>query len=178
MKKQISACIIAFAMAGVLLTACGTAGTKTSTGDTGSTDANSTGTNETMDLEELYQKGMDTYAAKDQEAPILFPETDLAYLDNFYPGIAGVELKQYCFAMAPVTNAPMEVAMVEVTDSKDVQTVLDIFQARVDEQSQDTGYPENSAAWKNNAKVTSRGNYVFLAVMTDEYGIPEEFILD
>lgn len=184
MKKQLFVWILAVVMVGVCLTACGTAdqkgtpsaGTKPPAVDTGSSDA--AGTGDAVDLAELYQAGMDTFAAKNQEAPVLFQETDLTYLDNFYHGIAGVELKQCCFAMAPVTNAPMEVAMVEVADSKDVQTVMEIFQARVDEMSQDNGYPENSAAWKNNAKVTSRGNYVFLAVMTDEYSIPAEFILD
>ena len=133
---------------------------------------------EEMTLEELYQKAMDSYASKNIEPPFLFPETDVEYLENFYPGISYANIKQIYVAMAPVTNAPMEIALVEVADSSDVAAIRDIFTERIEERSKDTTYPEESATWKKNAKVTIRGNYIFMVVMTDDYGIPEEFILD
>lgn len=133
---------------------------------------------EELTLEELFQKGMDSYAEKNIEPPVLFPETDIAYLENFYPGISYANIKQIYVAMAPVTNAPMEIALVEVADGSDVAAIRDIFQERIDERANDTAYPEESAIWKKNAKVTIRGNFIFMAVMTDDYGIPEEFILD
>lgn len=133
---------------------------------------------EEMNLEEVFQKGMDSYAEKNIEAPILFPETDMEYLENFYPGLSYANIKQMYIAMAPVTNAPMEVAMIEVGDGTDIPMIRDIFTERIQERSNDTGYPEESAVWKNNAKVTIRGNFVFMAVMPDHYGIPEEFILE
>lgn len=133
---------------------------------------------EDWNLEELFQKGMDSYAEKEIEPPVLFPETDLGYLENFYPGISNANIKQICVAMAPVTNAPMEIALVEVAEESDVEVVRDIFQARIDERANDTTYPEDAGVWKKNGIVTVKGNYVFMAVMTDDYGIPEEFILD
>ena len=100
------------------------------------------------------------------------------YLDNFYQGLAAVELKQLYAGVAPVTNAPFEIILVEVANEADVQTVLDIFQARVDRECGDSTYPENAEAWMNNCRITSRGNYVFLAVLMGSAEIPSQFILD
>ena len=60
----------------------------------------------------------------------------------------------------------------------DVPTVIEIYQARVDKECGDSTYPENAEAWMNNCKITSRGCYVFLAVLMDPCEIPAEFILD
>ncbi len=133
---------------------------------------------EEMNLEEVFQKGMDSFVAKNIEPPLLIQETDIEYLENFYPGIGYANIKQMYIAMAPVTNAPMEVALIEVADSSDVAAIRDIFQERIDARANDTTYPEDSAVWKENGIVTLRGNYIFMAVMTNDYGIPEEFILD
>ena len=152
--------------------------TSTDVNDENSVDENSNEEIEDINLEELFQKGMDSYAEKNVDPPVLFPETDLEYLENFYPGISALNIKQIYVAMAPVTNAPMEIALVEVAEDSDVEVIRDIFQKRIDERSNDTTYPEESAVWKKNGIVTIRGNYVYMAVMTDDYGIPNEFILD
>ena len=133
---------------------------------------------ELPDLETLYNQGMEVLSQMSDNAPILFPETDVNYLDNFYQGLAAVELKQLYAGVAPVTNAPFEIILVEVANEADVQTVLDIFQARVDRECGDSTYPENAEAWMNNCRITSRGNYVFLAVLMGSAEIPSKFILD
>lgn len=133
---------------------------------------------EEINLEERYNQGVEALSKMGDSAPILFPETNVDYLENFYPGLAAVEMKQLYAGIAPVTNAPFEIIMVEVANPDDVQTVIDIFQARVDREAGDTTYPENTKAWINNTKITSRGNYVFLAVLMDPCEIPAEFILD
>lgn len=130
------------------------------------------------DLEALYNKGMEVLEEMGDEAPILFPETNIDYLNEFYPGLAEIELKQLYAGVAPVTNAPFEIILVEVADEKDVKTVLEIYQGRVNRESDDSAYPENAEAWMNNCKITSRGCYVFLAVLMDPCEIPAEFILD
>ena len=130
------------------------------------------------DLETLYNQGMEVLAQMGDNAPILFPESNIDYLNMFYPGLADIELKQLSAGVAPVTNAPFEIILVEVANEADVQTVLEIFHARADKESRDTTYPENAAAWTNNCKITSRGCYVFLAVLMDPCEIPAEFILD
>lgn len=130
------------------------------------------------DLETLYNQGMEALSQMGEDAPILFPETDVNYLNNFYQGLADVELKQLYAGVAPVTNAPFEIILVEVANEADVQTVLDIFQARVDRECDDSTYPENAEAWMNKCRITSRGNYVFLAVLMGSAEIPAQFILD
>ena len=133
---------------------------------------------ELPDLETLYNQGMEVLAQMGDEAPILFPETNIDYLNQFYPGLADIELKQLYAGVAPVTNAPFEIILVEVANEADVSTVLEIFQGRVDRESGDTAYPENAEAWMNKCKITSRGNYAFLAVLMGSCEIPAEFILD
>lgn len=130
------------------------------------------------DLETLYHQGMEVLAQMGDEAPILFPETNIEYLNEFYPGLADIEMKQFYAGVAPVTNAPFEIVLVEVADEADVPTVLEIFHARMDKESGDSTYPENAEAWINNCKITSRGCYAFLAVLMDPCEIPAEFILD
>ena len=133
---------------------------------------------EILDLEAVYNQGMEVLAQLGDDAPILFPETNIEYINNFYVGIADIELKQFYAGVAPVTNAPFEIVLVEVANASDVPAVLEIFQARVDGETDDTAYPENAEAWLNNCKITSRGNYVFLAVLMGSCEIPAEFILD
>lgn len=132
----------------------------------------------TLDLEALYNQGMEVLAQMGDEAPILFPETNIDYLNQFYPGLADIEMKQFYAGVAPVTNAPFEIVLVEVADEADVPTMLDIFHARADKESGDSAYPENAEAWINNCKITNRGRYVFLAVLMGSCEIPAEFILD
>ena len=131
-----------------------------------------------LDLEALYNQGIAVLNEMGGNAPVLFPETDINYLNEFYPGLADIELKQLYAGVAPVTNAPFEVVMVEVANKADVQKVLEIYHARADRESDDTSYPENARAWLNNCKITSRGCYVFLAVLMDPCVVPAEFILD
>ena len=130
------------------------------------------------DLETLYHQGIEVLEQMGSNAPVLFPETDINYMNEFYPGIADIELKQFFAGVAPVTNAPFEIVLVEVADKADVPVVLDIYQARADKESGDSAYPENAEAWINNCKITSRGCYVFLAVLMDPCEVPAEFILD
>ena len=133
---------------------------------------------EMPDLETLYHQGVEKLAEMGPNAPVLFPETNIDYLNQFYVGLADIELKQLFAGVAPVTNAPFEIILVEVADEADVPTVMEIYQARVDRESDDSAYPENAEAWMNNTKITSRGCYVFLAVLMGSCEIPAEFILD
>ena len=133
---------------------------------------------EHIDLEALYDQGIAVLDQMGSNAPVLFPETSIDYVNEFYPGIADIELKQFYGGFAPVTNAPFEIILVEVADEADVPAVLEIYQGRVDRESDDSTYPENAEAWLNNCKITSRGPYVFLAVLMDPCEVPAEFILD
>ena len=183
MKTKLISLFLAAALMLGLLSGCGNSAAPETTAPT--TVPQTTAAPETTapqaelpDLETLYNQGMEVLSQMGEEAPILFPETDVNYLDNFYQGLAAVELKQLYAGVAPVTNAPFEIILVEVANEADVQTVLDIFQARVDRESGDSTYPENAEAWMNECRITSRGNYVFLAVLMGSAEIPSQFILD
>ena len=183
MKTKLISLLLAAAMMLMLLTGCGNPAAPETTAP--ATAAPTERVPETTapqaelpDLETLYNQGMEVLNQMGDDAPILFPETNVNYLENFYPGLAAVELKQLYAGVAPVTNAPFEIILVEVANAEDVPTVLEIFQSRVDRESGDTAYPENAEAWLNDCKITSRGNYVFLAVLMGSYEVPAEFILD
>ena len=154
-----------------------------STGETAGTDtaapADTQAPEGPVDIEALYEAGMAKIKGEQGDELVLIPETDPEFVESLFPGLTSIDMAQYKLALSPVTNGPVEVDIVEVKNEADVQKVIDIFQARVDSLSEDTGYPENAAAWKNNSRITSRGNLVILAVLTDYYGeIPAEFILD
>ena len=131
MKTKLISLFLAAALAIGLLTGCA-APTAPETTQPVTTPATTAPQAELPDLETLYNQGMEVLSQMGDDAPILFPETDVNYLENFYPGLAAVELKQLYAGVAPVTNAPFEIILVEVANEADVQTVLDIFQARVD----------------------------------------------
>ena len=177
MKKKMISLVLAAALVIGLLAGCGNGSTPETTAPA-TTPATTAPQAELPDLETLYNQGIEVLNQMGEDAPILFPETDVNYLNNFYQGLADVELKQLYAGVAPVTNAPFEIILVEVANEADVQTVLDIFQARVDRECDDSTYPENAEAWMNNCRITSRGNYVFLAVLMGSAEIPSQFILD
>ena len=173
MKKSLIALLLAVTMMIGLLSGCGAKPAETTAPPETTQPAV-----DLPDLETLYNQGMEVLAQMGDDAPILFPETNIDYINNFYVGLADIELKQFYAGVAPVTNAPFEIILVEVANAEDVPTVLEIFQARVDRETDDTAYPENAEAWLNNCKITSRSNYVFLAVLMGSCEIPAEFILD
>ena len=58
-----------------------------------------------------------------------------------------------------------EFCLVEVSDSKDVDTVKSIFQTRIDNMAGGGAwYPGPTEQWKNNSRVVSNGNYVMMVV--------------
>jgi hypothetical protein len=103
-----------------------------------------------------------------EDAPAMMELTD-DLLDSVYPGLNQVALKQ-CVVYTPMISAvAAEAAMVEVADQADVQTVRDIFQARIDSQV-DGGawYPETIEQWEQNSEIVVRDNYICLFVGTDK----------
>ena len=75
-----------------------------------------------------------------------------------------------------------EFGLVQVKDSKDVDTVKAIFQARIDRMSGADGegtpgawYPGPTDQWMNNSRVVSNGNYVMMIVHENCDDIVKEF---
>lgn len=109
----------------------------------------------------------------DADGLIFFEESDPALIDSFYPGLGDIELNQQAFYMPPIATHPCEIVFVEVADAADVQTVADIFRARIELGADNTTYPESAAGWQKYAQVQQSGNYVCMIVLPRGYVIPE-----
>lgn len=132
------------------------------------------------DLEALYNEGMDALyeAYPDAKDNVIMLPDSMDFMASYCPGIEAFSYQQSVIYLAPVTGAACEVLLFEVENSDDAAAVKALLQQHADDYAADTGYPENAAQWKNNAKVTSSGNFVFLAVLPDGYELPAQFVLE
>ena len=115
---------------------------------------------------------------QDLEELIFFEESGPELIQSFYPGLEKVALNQQAFYMPPIATYPCEIVLAEVADSTYVQTVAEIFQARIDLGADDTTYPESAAGWQQYAQVQSSGNFVCMIVLPGGYYIPEDVFAD
>mgnify|MGYP005770282839 CR=1 FL=1 len=111
------------------------------------------------DLEGFYED----YMASLSEAPMMMDVTD-DLVETFYPGLGSISLKQSVLKTAAISAVAYEMALVECADSADVETVRDIFQARIDSQVEGGAmYPATAEAWEG-AEILTSGNVVALIV--------------
>lgn len=97
-------------------------------------------------------------------------------LDALYPGLSALKPAQSCVYTAMISAVAAEIALVEVSGTEQVKKAKDIFQARIDYQvRQGAFYPATEAAWKNNAKIVSHGNYVMLICCDDSAAVSADF---
>ena len=114
MKKLL---VVSAAVCCVLaLAACG--GNDTPVGDV-SSDSQQDPQTQSVDLK---QTAADAVAALGDEYP-MFPVKDTAELESLYPGLTAVETKQLVAYQPPVSGFGCELAMVEVADAADAETV-------------------------------------------------------
>lgn len=86
-------------------------------------------------------------------------------LESYYPGMGAVSTKQCLFMGSMLTMNNGEFCLVEVSNSKDVDTVKSIFQTRIDYMvNGGAWYPEPTEQWTNNSRVVSNGSYVMMVV--------------
>ena len=173
MKKWI--CMLLAAMTVLSLAACG--------GNQNTQQENGTQQNDVQQQEnvqqneqtvDLKQAAEDAIATLGDELP-LFPVEDADELEGLYPGLAAVETKQIVAYQPPVSGFGCALVMVEVASAADAETVRGILQQRVDSMANDTTYPENTPAWKNNSAVTVNGNYVVMGVLPEGVTLPAAF---
>ncbi len=121
-----------------------------------------------IDIAAFYEK-----LAASENWPAMSAFDDNAVLDSIYPGLSEIKTNQRSVYMTMMSVAVGELVLVEVTDSADVQKVMDILQARVDYQvGDDTNpggawYPASIEGWKNGSRIVSNGNYVMMIVKTE-----------
>ena len=181
MKKWI--CMLLAAMTVLSLAACG--GNQNPQQGSDTQQENGTQQNDVQQQENV-QQGEQTQtvdlkqAAEDAITSLggevtLFPVEDAAELEGLYPGLTAVKTTQIVAYQPPVSGFGCELVMVEVANAADAETVRGIMQQRVDSIANDTAYPENAPAWKNNSAVTVNGNYVVMGVLPEGMTLPAAF---
>ena len=102
-------------------------------------------------------------------------------LSSFYPGLSDVAAKQCMVYYAMISASGDEIALVEVADSADVETVKGIFQARIDYQVGDgespggAWYPAPTEMWRSESRIASNGNFVMLVAHSGADSVVEQF---
>lgn len=162
MKKMM--CVLLATVMMLTLVACGDRDISQNKGN----DAQQT---QSVDLEKVAE---DAIAALGDEYP-MFPVESAAELDAYYPGLTDVETKQLVVYQPAVSGYGCELVMVEVANEADAEAVRAILQQRVDSLANDTTYPENAPAWKNNSAVTINGSYVVMGVLPEGITLPAAF---
>ena len=88
---------------------------------------------------------------------------DADLMEQLYPGMGAVSAEQKLIYGTLMTMNNGEFGLVQVKDSKDVDTVKSIFQTRIDGMiNGGAWYPEPTRIWTENSRVVSNGNYVMM----------------
>ena len=117
---------------------------------------------EAPDLAKYYE---DFMASLGENAPAMMDANeDASYVENFFPGLSGYELKQSVLQMAMISAVAFEFDLVECADASDVEAVKAIFQERIDSQVNGGAfYPETTESWEK-ADLIVNGSVVALIV--------------
>lgn len=109
-------------------------------------------------------------------------EADDVALTNFFAGLSDLSLSQqviYLCGMSPAPNG--DFVLVQVKDSKDVDKVKSILQARIDYMVGDGNgpggawYPGPTEMWENQSRIAVNGDYVMLIAHENCDDIVKEF---
>ena len=107
---------------------------------------------------------------KDYEMPFM-EEVSGDTLSSFYDGLSDIKTEQCHVYVCGMNPSPAgDVALIQVSDSKDVDAVKAILQARINYMVGDGNgpggawYPEPTEMWENCSRIVTHGNYVMLVV--------------
>lgn len=169
MKKLLALCTAA-ALCLSLLAACGS---KTNQGDNPSTAPD-----RDVDLAAFAQTVQENheFAALEKADPA-DQEMGAIMLENNYPGLKDMDLKQLEVYLAMISFSGGELALAQAKSPEDAAKVKEIFQNRITTKSTDGpgNYPEEVEMWKKSAKVVDNGSYVMLVNHPDSEAIAGEF---
>ena len=102
---------------------------------------------------------------------------DSSLLDSTYAGLTGIATEQLVVYQCGMSPSPAgDVALVQVSDSADVDAVKAIFQARIDYMVEGGAwYPGPTEMWQNSSRIVSNGSYVMLVVNENCDAIVSDF---
>lgn len=142
-------------------------GSGSSSSNGGSTSTPST---DKVDLADFYATVTSSY-----EMPGM-TLADSQLMDQYFPGLSAVATEQSQVYVNMMSMNMGEMALVQVKDSKDVDTVKAIFQARIDSMIEGGAwYPEPTRIWTDESRVVSNGNYVMMVVGENCDSIVKDF---
>ena len=97
-------------------------------------------------------------------APAVADLTDVPeMLDSYYPGLSDLELAQCHIFMPMISAVPFEIALIQVSNSADMESVKAILQARIDGQvSNHHNYPMIIENWEVNSRIQVCGDYIMM----------------
>lgn len=124
-----------------------------------------------VDLSAFY-----TQLSGDYEFPSFMQQADQELMEIFYPGLSAVSSQQMLVYVNQMSMNMGELALIEVTDSKDVDGVKAILQARIDGMiNGGAWYPEPTRIWTECSRVVSNGNYILMVVHEQCDAIVDDF---
>ena len=119
-----------------------------------------------VDLNAFYLSQIETYGENFPATMNLCESTEM--LDGFYPGLSAIDTKQMMIYQPMMGAVVCEIALVEVTNSADVDAVKAILQARIDTQVEGGAwYPESIEGWTNTSRVVANGNCVMMIAYSE-----------
>ena len=131
----------------------------------GDTSTGGSSSSASVDLQAFF----DTINA-DYEMPFMMA-MDSAALDSYFPGLSAISAQQLVAYQCALSPSPAgDVVLVQLTNSSDVNTVKELFQARIDYMTGADGgqpgawYPGPTEMWLNSSRIVSNGSYVMLVV--------------
>jgi len=126
------------------------------------------------DLSAFYLSLVDTYG---ENFPANMNLCDMIeMLDGFYPGLSALETNQMMVYQPMMGAVVCEIALVEVVNEADVETVKGIFQQRIDDQvAGGAWYPESIEGWKNNSRVVANGSCVMMIAYSECDSVVDSF---
>ena len=117
-----------------------------------------------------------TQLSGDYEFPSFMQQADQELMEIFYPGLSAVSSQQMLVYVNQMSMNMGELALIEVTDSKDVDGVKAILQARIDGMiNGGAWYPEPTRIWTECSRVVSNGNYILMVVHEQCDAIVDDF---
>lgn len=147
-------------------------GSSSNSGSSGSSSGSGSSSSASqVDLSAFYTKVQSGY-----ELSSFLSQADKDVLDNFYPGLSDVATEQCLVYVNMMSMNTGEIALVQVKDAKDVDTVKGILQTRIDGMI-DGGawYPEPTRIWTEDSRVVSHGNYIMMVVNENCDAIVSDF---
>ncbi|MEY8401869.1 DUF4358 domain-containing protein [Oscillospiraceae bacterium 44-34] len=141
----------------------------------GSSSGDSSSSASKVDLQAFY----DTTTGKYEFG--MLELADSTILDQWYTGLTGISTEQMLVYVCMISMNNGEFGLVQVKDSKDVDAVKAIFQARISYMVGDGNgpggaqYPMAMDQWEFNSRVVSNGNYVMMIVHENCDDIVNEF---